>query len=285
MRIVVTGGNGKLGRTTIPILREADHRVHSFDRAPPDHHLKARVHCLDLTDTAQLFDLMADIRPDAVIHYAADPAPYGNPRHAQFMGNVGMTHAMMQISGDLGVKHFVNVSSEMANGWSSRHLCPPKLPFGENDVVDSPNHYALGKRVGEMIADSMAVKYPEMGITSLRINLVIMPEYLVSLREGPDRFPWGDANFWAYVDARDAGRAALMAIEHNEKGHQIYMVAATDTILRRPTREAIWERFGSEIVFDPELAEFGSPVDCKKIKKNLGWEPHFAWREELEIAQ
>ncbi len=280
MRIVVTGGNGKLGRTTIPILRDAGHRVNSLDQTWPDHDLNARTHRLDLNDTAQVFDLIADIRPDAIIHYAANPAPYGHPRHAQFMSNVGMTHGLMQIAGDLGVQHFVNASSEMANGWSSRHVCPPKLPFNETDMIDSPNHYALGKRVVEMIADSMAVKYPEMGITSLRVNLVVMPEHMVSLREGQDRFPWGQANFWAYVDARDAGRAALMAVESPAKGHDVFMVAANDTILARPTREAISERFGSDIIFAEDLPEFGSTVDCSKILKKLGWSPLYSWRDE-----
>ena len=149
-------------------------------------------------------------------------------------------------------------------------------------MIDSPNHYALSKRVGEMVADSMVVKYPEMGITSLRINLVIMPEQLADLRSDPDRFPWGHSNLWAYVDARDASRAALAAINKGNRGHAVYMVAADDTILWRPTRDAIQEHFGKEISFEENLPEFGSTVNCEKIKRELGWSPQFTWRDEAQ---
>jgi hypothetical protein len=53
---------------------------------------------------------------------------------------------------------------------------PPQFPFSEEDRVDSPNAYTLSKSLGELIADSMVLRYPGMRICSLRIKNAILPE-------------------------------------------------------------------------------------------------------------
>jgi len=278
MKVLVTGGSGKLGQFVLQDLRDQGHEALNVDRTYPEHNRYGWTFKTDLADASQLFDAFMKIRPDAVVHLAANPSPYGFPRQQQFTDNVAITHAVLQASGDLGVKRVVFASSEMANGWSTRYQCPPRLPFSETDVITTPNAYALSKVVGESIADSMQVAYPEMAIASLRINLVTHPDWPWAYR-GVDHFPGGHANLWAYQDARDAARACRLWLESDLPGHHVYMVSADDSLINLPIREAVARHFGDHPAIPDSVSEFGSLVDCSRIKADLGWAPQYSWRD------
>lgn len=277
MRVIVTGGSGKIGGYAIRELLEAGHEVVSLDARRPAERLCRFVE-VDLTDPAQLFDVFGMIRPEGVVHAAANPDPHGHPRHRQFLQNVGMTHAAMQVAGDLGARRFVYVSSEQANGWSSVRRAPARVPFDEDDATVPPNDYALSKLVGETIAAATAARHPEMGLVSLRINYVLLPEDHAHMAEVSKRWPGSHMNLWAYVDARDAASAIRLALEGDRPGHRVYMVSAADTLIDVPTREAIARHFGEGVEIDPSLPEFGAAVDCRRIEQDLGWRARWSWR-------
>jgi len=189
-----------------------------------------------------------------------------------------MTHLVLQTAADLDIRNIAIASSEMASGWSSRNLCPPRIPFDETMNVDTGNAYALSKRLGEHLADGIAAANPNLSIASLRINYVLLGDARERVQESEGRWPGWHTNFWSYVDVQDAARAFRLAIETPMAGHRIYMVAATDTLTSSPTAEAIRKFFGPDIEIDPELPEFGSAIDCSRIAKDLGWVPHNTWR-------
>ncbi|HOY81940.1 MAG TPA: NAD(P)-dependent oxidoreductase, partial [Rhodoglobus sp.] len=98
MRIAVTGGNGKLGRVTVEVLRAAGHEVVVLDQAGPD---RSAFTQLDITDYGQVIDALAGINDrhggvDAIAHLAAIPAPGLLTDAATFHNNVVGTFNVFQ---------------------------------------------------------------------------------------------------------------------------------------------------------------------------------------------
>jgi len=280
MKVIVTGGSGKAGRHVVRELAEAGHEVTNLDRAPLEG-LAGKLIRIDLTDAGEVYDAFAQVRPDGVCHLAANPSPSGWSRQGTFNGNVAQAYNVMQAAGDFGVRRLIYASSEMATGWLTTEELPPRFPFNEEDRVDSPNGYALSKYIGEIIADSMALRYPGMAICSLRINNVIPPE-LSEAMLGPRRreFPGpGSANFWSYIDARDVGGAFRAALEGKSSGHEVFLIAAADTCIEVPIRQAVRTRYGKDGNFAPGHGDFRSAFDCGKMKRFFGWEPRHSWRD------
>ncbi len=280
MRVIVTGGSGRAGTYTVRELAQANHEVVNLDTARPPADLPGNFIQLDLTNAGEVYDAFFQIKPEGVCHLAANPSPQGFPRQQTFQNNVVSTYHVLQAAGDTGVRRFIYASSEMATGWLTTDKLPAHFPFKEEDRVDTPNAYALSKYLGEVIADSMVVRYPEMPIVSLRINNVITPDRYDILQYRRDHFPEGGANFWSYIDARDVATAFRAALEGQSQGHEVFLIAAADTVLDRPIREAIKEHYGTGAQFDPHHGDFQSVFDCRKMERFFGWKAQHSWRSQ-----
>ena len=279
MRVIVTGGSGRAGTHTVRELVEAGHEVVNLDMQRPPEELPGNFIRLDLTDAGEVYDAFFQVQPEGVCHLAANPSPSGFPRQQTFTNNVLSTYQVMQAAGDTGVKRLIYASSEMATGWLTTDDLPPRFPFNEADRVDTPNAYALSKYMGEVIANSMITRYPELAICSLRINNVIPPDRYDMLQYRRDNFPAGGGNFWSYIDARDVAGAFRAALEGQSQGHEVFLIAAADTCLDIPIREAVERLYGSGANFDPNHGEHQSAFDCRKIEQFFGWKPRYSWRD------
>lgn len=281
MRIIVTGGSGRAGVHTVRELAGHGHEVINLDVQPPAEELPGRLILLNLTDAGEVYDAFAQVQPDAVCHLAANPSPSGFPRQGTFANNTLSTYNVMQAAGDSGrVTRFVYASSEMATGWLTTDRLPPRFPFNEEDRVDTPNAYALSKYLGEIVADSMVVRYPHMAICSLRINNIIPPDRYDMLRYRRENFPEGGGNFWSYIDARDVAGACRAALEGESSGHQVFLIAAADTCLDVPIREAVARHYGPGANFAPDHGDHQSAFDCSKMQRFFGWTPQHSWRDQ-----
>lgn len=285
MHVVVTGGSGRAGTFTVRELAEAGHEVVNLDSRPPAQPQPGDYIQVDLADAGEVYDALAQVKPDWVCHLAANPSPSGYPRQQTFANNVLSTYHVMQAAGDHGVTRLVYAGSEMATGWLTTEQLPPRFPFNEQDRVDSPNAYALSKYLGEPIADSMAVRYPYMAIVTLRINNIILPDRYDVLQYRREHFPEGGSNFWSYIDVRDVASACRAALEGESRGHEVFLIAAADTCLDIPLREAIERRYGGGATFAPGFGDFQSAFDCSKIERFFGWRPRHSWRIEPVVRQ
>jgi nucleoside-diphosphate-sugar epimerase len=222
------------------------------------------------------------VRPEGVCHLAANPSPSGYPRQQTFANNVLSTYHVLQAAGDTGARRLVYASSEMATGWLTTTELPPRFPFNELDRANTPNAYALSKYMGEVIADSLVVRYPTMPIVSLRINNVILPENYSVLQYRRDHWRDGEGagNFWSYIDARDVAGAFRAALEGQSSGHEVFLIAAADTSLDVPIREAVAHIHGDKANFAPDHGDFQSVFDCSKIERFFGWKPRYSWRDQ-----
>ena len=280
MRVIVTGGSGRAGRHVVQSLIDGGHEVCNVDRAAPEA-ARVRTIRIDLEETGAVYDVLAEFRPEGICHLAANPSPGGFARSDLFRGNTMITYNVMQAAGDVGVRRFINAGSEMATGWLTTEQLPPRFPFNEEDRIPSPNAYALSKYMSEVIAESLAVRYPQMPICTLRINNVIPPELSEKmLRPRRERFPGpGSANFWSYIDARDVGSAFRAALEGQSTGHEVFLIAAADTCIEVPIRDAIRERYGVSGNFADDHGDFQSVFDCRKMERFFGWRAKYSWRD------
>ena len=288
MRVLVTGGSGRAGVWTVKELAAAGHDVTNVDMARPKESLPGDFFKASLTDAGEVYDIFAQVRPEAVCHLAANPSPHGDPRQQVFHNNVQSTYHVMQAAGDFGtVKRFVYASSEMATGWITTSELPPRLPFREEERVDTPNAYALAKYLGEVIADSLSLRYPQMAFVSLRINNVIAPDSYHWLADRRQGYPeGGSGNYWSYIDARDVATAFRASVEGNTSGHEVFLIAAADTCLDTPTRDALLARFGTDATdrLVGSIGDYQSLVDCTKIRQALGWEATHSWRDAENVV-
>lgn len=282
MKVLVTGGSGKAGSFVVQELAQAGHSVTNVDRMRPSEPQPGGFLLCDLTDAGQVYDCFFQVRPDAVCHVAANPAPGGDPRNGVFSNNVLSAYHVFQAAGDLGtVTRFAYASSEMATGWLTADYLPERFPIREEDRVDTPNAYALSKYLGEVIADSMILRYPQMAIVSLRINNVITPVTYHWLKQRRDKYPEGGSNnYWSYIDARDVASAFRLSVEGSTIGHEVFLIAASDTSSDRPIQQALTDRFGPEAAekLPPDHGPFQSVFDCSKIERLLGWKARYTWR-------
>jgi nucleoside-diphosphate-sugar epimerase len=264
----------------VKALVDAGHTVTNVDRAALAS-LPAPTVRIDLEDTGAVYDVIGEVKPEGVCHLAANPSPSGFGRSDIFRGNTMITYNVMQASGDFGVRRFINAGSEMATGWLTTDELPGRFPFNEDDRVPTPSAYGLSKYMSEVIADSLSVRYPDMPICTLRINNVIPPELRDEmLRPRRERFPGpGSGNFWSYIDARDVGSAFLAALDGESTGHEVFLIAAADTCIEVPIREAVKQRYGSEGNFAADHGDFASVFDCSKMERFFGWKPSHSWRD------
>ncbi|WP_394553190.1 NAD-dependent epimerase/dehydratase family protein [Agromyces sp. MMS24-JH15] len=279
MRIVVTGGSGKLGRTVVRTLREEGHQVVNVDRLGE----RGAVVHVDLTDYGQVIDALAGIDEqhsgtDAIVHLAAIPAPGLVNDVATFRNNLLSTYHVLQAARRLGVKRVVTASSETVLGLPF-DVPPPYIPVDE-DVTSPESTYSLVKHLEEQLAIQLVRWDPELSITAFRFSNVMDPEDYAA-------FPSFDAdarlrkwNLWGYIDARDGAQAVSLALRNAKPGFERYVIAAADTVMSRPNAELVAEVFpGVEVRGDLGVNDTLLSID--KARRELGFAPQHSWRDEV----
>jgi nucleoside-diphosphate-sugar epimerase len=254
MRIIVTGGTGRLGRYVIKELVEHGHDVLSIDRVVPSEQACPSL-ALDLVEVKGLFSVFDSA--DAVMHLARIPFPYtGNgydpasglwktPDLAadteRFCRNVTISYNVLVASLEAGVKRIVSGSSLAVYGlyYPSCQNAPDYLPIDENHPLIPQDPYGMTKLVGEKLCDSFARK-KEIQIASLRFALIATDEqYPILLERRKDPLWRGTGALWSYIDVRDAAVACRLAVESDFSGHEPFNICAPKTILQEPTLELV----------------------------------------------
>jgi nucleoside-diphosphate-sugar epimerase len=105
MKILVTGGQGKVGRFVVQELVNSAHEVTVFDRVPGPKRGAIKYLVGDIQDLGQVMEAMHGA--DAVIHLAAIHNP-----------NIATATVTYQTTFRLGIKRVVSASSNAVVGWS-----------------------------------------------------------------------------------------------------------------------------------------------------------------------
>jgi nucleoside-diphosphate-sugar epimerase len=151
MRVVVTGGSGKLGTACVRELVEHGYDVFNADIAPPREQLCPHVK-VDLEEMGQALELLSQVDDryhgvDAVVHLAAIPAPGLRPNASLFRVNTLSTFNVFEAARHLGIRNVVWASSETVLGLPFE-IPPPTSPLtrsarpGRKAPMRFPNWWA-----------------------------------------------------------------------------------------------------------------------------------------------
>jgi len=286
MRVVVTGSRGKVGTATVAALAEAGHDVLGTDLMPPTfermpegapEYMQA-----DFNDSGSAY---AAVRgADAVVHVGAIPEPTRHPAHVVFQNNVMATFNAVEASIRMGVKRFVNISSETVPGFffAERPFLPDYLPVDEEHPVRPQDPYAFGKQVGELMMDA-AARRSDIRAISIRPCWVQWEgnyeRNLGPLIRDTSEVPPG---LWSYIDVYDLADSIRLATESDLPGHEVFYIASPDNVPNRNFAEAIRQHFGDKIELRSFEREDASYISCRKANDMLGYKPSRTWRDYLD---
>jgi len=287
MRIVITGGSGRLGGYVVRELFTHGYAVLSLDATQPRECL-----CPAYKVDLRKFDLLLDHfkNVDAVVHLARIRFPYTETGFnvdtqkweftdiagdaERFNQNVAITNNVLAAARACHVKKIVCGSSLAVYGlyYPVRESAPDYLPVDEVHPRRPQDPYGLSKLVGEELCEAAAHK-SDVQITTLRFSGIYTEAHgplLLERRKNP--IIRGAGALWSYIDVRDAARACRLAVEANLTGHEAFNICAGSTIMNTATRELVSR-------YLPEITDLRSGLDgCSsgysvvKARTMLGFE-------------
>jgi nucleoside-diphosphate-sugar epimerase len=282
-RVAVTGGSGKAGRVVVRDLAERGHDVLNIDRLPspqsnapdsPVPYLSA-----DVTDFGQALEALArgDAMPgfDAVVHLAAIPSPAHATPDQVFRTNMTSTHAVFAAAARLGIQRVVWASSETTLGLPFER--PPNYAPVDEAHIYPETSYALSKVLGEEMARQFS-RWSGISIIGLRFsNIMVRDDYdrFASYWDDPHLRKW---NLWGYVDESHVAQSVRLALEADLNGADSFIIAAADTVMKRPSRDLMAEVFPGVPVADG-VGGNDTLLAIDKARAMLGYSPQFSWRE------
>jgi nucleoside-diphosphate-sugar epimerase len=283
MKIVVTGGSGKLGRAVVSDLLEHGHEVLNVDVRPPDR--LAYVSSTpflpaDLTDFGQTLEALSGAEVmsgiEAVVHLAAIPSPVHATPEVVFSNNIRSTYTVFAAAVRLGLRRVVWASSETTLGPPFEQP-PDYAPIDERHPLRPESSYGLSKVLGEEMAREFA-RWSAIPFIGLRFsNVMVRGDYeqFPSFWEDPRIRKW---NLWSYVDESHAAQSVRCALSADLVGARAFIVAAGDTVMHRPSRQLMAEFFPG-VPLAETLGEHDTLLGIDEARQVLGYDPVFSWRE------
>ncbi len=278
-RVLVTGAAGRIGRAVLDALAGAGIAAHALVLEDPGDLDAEAVFTGSAADPSVVRAALGGV--DGVVHLAALATPdLGTPLEV-FGGNVCATFVVLDEAGRMGVPRAVIASSFSITGlpFARTLLHPAYLPVDISMPAQVEDPYGLSKQTDELTAAMVARRYG-IGVVAVRYPFVggfdeRLPRFAALVAERPEI---GARDMWSYLETRDAGRAALLALDIDIPGVQTVYVAAPRTLVPYPTA-ALLDRFHPDV---PRRIEFPGrtvPIDLAPARELLGFTAAF----ELEL--
>ncbi|MCX7681742.1 MAG: GDP-L-fucose synthase [Anaerolineae bacterium] len=293
-RILVTGGNGFLGRHVVQRLRTQGCTQVFAPRSSE----------YDLRDGAAVAALMRDTRPEVVIHLAALVGGIGANRERPaefFYSNIMMGVQTIEQARLAGVEKFVIIGTVCAY---------PKftpVPFREDDLwngypEETNAPYGLVKRLLLVQAQAYRQQYGFNAIYLLPTNLygpgdnfdprsshvipALIKKCVDAIEEGRDEIVvWGDGSptrEFLYVE--DAAEGIVLATERYDKPDPVNLGSGAEISIRELVGMiARLTGFTGRIVWDTTKPN-GQPrrcLDVSRAKREFGFQAHMDFEEGL----
>lgn len=293
MKVVVTGGAGRLGASVVTGLVAAGHEVISLDRAALDGLPAAEQIAVDLTDAASTDSVFARVRPEAVVHLAAIATPFSAPEAVIWDTNTSIAFHVMQSAVTHGATRVLASSSPTPLGYGAPlGWSPQYLPIDERHPLRPWNAYAASKAAIEhLIATFAAQQGKAVALGTFRPCFVLSPEewqgaptqqgHTVAERLADPAL--AAVSLFNYVDARDAADFVdvwLSAAAELPNG-ETFFVGAADALATKPLAELVPQFFPGTEELAAGLTGDAPAFSIAKAERLLGWRPARSWRSEL----
>ena len=306
MTILVTGGAGFIGSNfVLDWLRGSDERVVNLDAltyAGNRHNLAAIdgdarhvfVHG-DIADRPLVDDLLAEHRPRAVVHFAAESHVDRSVLDATAFvrTNVQGTQVLLDKSRAHSVRRFVHVSTDEVYGslgaWGF---------FTEETPIQANSPYSASKAGSDLLVRAAVhTHHMDCVITRCSNNYgpyqfpeKFLPLMIANATEGKPIPVYGDGLYvrdWLYV--RDHCEAILAVLEKGKAG-EVYNIGGNNEVANIDLVKAVLKALGKPeslitYVKDRPGHDRRYAIDASKIKRELGWAPsRSAWPGALKAT-
>jgi nucleoside-diphosphate-sugar epimerase len=257
-------------------LLDHGYQVINIDNTPPREVL-GTFRQADLTDLGQVLEWMQGA--DGVVQLAAIPNPDRLTPAVIFHNNTMVAYNVFTAALMLKLERVVWASSETVLGLPFEREQPAYAPIDEGHPPYPETSYALSKLITETMAAQMN-RWSGIPFVGLRISNIKEPEQyrdFPTYWDHPQLRKW---NLWGYVDARDVAQACRLGLEKDVRGAEIYIIAAADTVMNRPSRDLLAEVF-PDVTLRKEVGTFETLLSIDKARAQLGYEPGFSWRDHI----
>lgn len=267
LKLVVTGGSGKLARYLLPkLVRE--HEVLLYDNQPPG---QSRLEYMrgEVIDKAKL--RRAFRNADTVIHLAALRSHFNYLPMKVMETNVLGTFCVLEEARREGVKKLLFSSSDAVIGiaQSKTEVSPEYLPIDEKHPLKPQDPYGISKMLGEEMCRCYAEGY-NINIIALRFSNILCPgdekQYLDDAKDPSARRKF----LWAWVHIEDAVHAILQALVSEVHGFEVFHIAADDVCLLNPDIPQLLANCFPNTSTKRSYSGRESLIDCSKAKHMLG---------------
>ncbi len=272
--VVVTGAAGHLGRHVLAAFRQAGWTARGLDIVADE---ASGVEPADLRDPETARRCLAGAA--VVAHCAALPRPVGYAADDVFATNIALMYAAIDGAEQGGATRIVYASSFSILGLpfapNRPHLSA--LPVTEAAPAAPQDVYAVTKWLGEEMLDAYVRRTGRTAV-SLRLPWIHTPDsfaaQVVPIRDDPA----SSLHLWAWIDARDAGRAFVAAAEAEIDGHQRLFVTASESFSTRPSAALAAEGW-PDVSVTGDLTDHASLISSAKARETIGFSPSFRWAD------
>ncbi|UEM07688.1 NAD-dependent epimerase/dehydratase family protein (plasmid) [Skermanella rosea] len=292
-RIIVTGGNGFVGR---PLVRRlyADHDVCAIDRVErsrvrfgPDELSRFQLAHIDICDAEALGAVIREFRPDAIIHLAAIhyiPECEQNP----------VDTVAVNVGGTVNLLKNCPPACRMVFASSGAVYRPDTAAHDElSSVVEPSDIYGMTKWQGEQYTRYLAAASGFPAVVVRLFNVVgpgetnphLLPEIVAQLKAGRTCVRLGNLTTKRdYIHVSDAAAGFAAAAVRGEIAPGNVVTVNLGTSVEHSVREVL-DRLrivsGIEFGIEQESARIRAVdrprlrADNTEIRRRFGWEPRF----------
>ena len=276
MKILITGGSGRLGAEVVGNLLHSNNKIISFDKNISDTYKFKQIQG-DITNFQDIFNATKEI--DCVIHLAAltSESPI-----AQNIFNVNIlgTFNVLEASAQNRVKKIIYASSicTIGYGFQRNILYPEYLPLDEEHPTLAEDMYGASKVICEVMCQRYSRRH-DMSIICLRFPLIAFdknyPFYF-----SPEWELQNAKNLWTYVDGEDAAEGIKLALENKNIKFDVINIGAADHLSDKPLKE-LFKRYYPDYHNFSELDNLKNLFDISKAEKVLSYKPKHSFRSYL----